>query len=62
MKCPKCQFDNPSNSKFCKKCGTQLLAVEEVSVTKALKLIKPEIASDKKRIERFSNELKMARS
>ena len=27
----------------------------------ALKLIKPEIASDKKSIERFSNELKMAR-
>jgi len=27
----------------------------------ALKLIKPEIASDKKTIERFSNELKMAR-
>lgn len=28
----------------------------------ALKIIKPEIASDKKTIERFSNELKFARS
>jgi non-specific serine/threonine protein kinase/serine/threonine-protein kinase len=23
-KCPKCQFDNTSDSKFCKECGTQL--------------------------------------
>jgi serine/threonine protein kinase/Tfp pilus assembly protein PilF len=107
MKCPKCHFDNPSDSKFCKECGTQLLPSEEISAptetleaTKeelttgtiftgryqiieelgkggmgkvyravdkklneemALKLIKPEIASDKKTIGRFSNELKLAR-
>ncbi|MCK4646217.1 MAG: protein kinase [Candidatus Aminicenantes bacterium] len=108
MKCPKCHFDNPSDSKFCKECGTQVISSEEIpaSPTKtletpteeltrgttfanryeiieelgkggmgkvyrvedkkikeevALKLIKPEIASDKKTIERFSNELKMAR-
>ena len=106
MKCPKCQFENPSDSKYCKECGTRLLAVEEVSVTKtletpreeltrgtlfagryeiieelgkggmgkvyrvedkkikeevALKLVKPEISADKKTIERFSNELKLAR-
>ena len=24
MKCPKCDFYNPSDSKFCKECGTQL--------------------------------------
>jgi serine/threonine protein kinase/tetratricopeptide (TPR) repeat protein len=104
--CPKCQFDNTSDSKFCKKCGTQLLLVGEPSVTRtietpvetftrgttfagryeiieklgkggmgnvyrvedretkeeiALKLIKPEIASDKKTIDRFRNELTTAR-
>ena len=24
MKCPKCQFDNREDAKFCKKCGTKL--------------------------------------
>jgi Tol biopolymer transport system component/tRNA A-37 threonylcarbamoyl transferase component Bud32 len=106
VECPKCQFDNPSDSKFCKECGTQLIPKDEIPVTEtletpaeeltrgttfagryeiieelgkggmgkvyrvedkkikeevALKLIKPEIASDKKTIERFNNELKMAR-
>ncbi|NIQ17400.1 MAG: hypothetical protein GTN43_01110, partial [Candidatus Aenigmarchaeota archaeon] len=105
MECPKCHFDNPEDSGFCSKCGTQLLPSEESAVSPtetletpteeltrgttfagryeiieelgkggmgkvyrvedkkikqevALKLIKPEIASDKKTIERFSNELK----
>jgi len=107
MKCPKCETENPSDSKYCKECATQLPSSEEVSVpTKtletpkeelttgstfagryqiieelgkggmgrvyraldkelneevALKLIKPEIAKDKKTIERFKNELKFAR-
>ncbi len=105
-KCPKCQFDNTSDSKFCKECGTQLPSLEDIEVTEtietpkeelttgstfagryqiieelgkggmgrvykaldkevnakiALKLVKPEIASDKKTIERFRNELKVAR-
>jgi serine/threonine protein kinase/tetratricopeptide (TPR) repeat protein len=106
IKCPKCQFDNTSDSKFCKECGTQLLLAGDMEVTEtieapkeelatgstfagryqiieelgkggmgkvykahdtkikekiALKLIKPEIAKDKKTIERFSNELRLAR-
>jgi serine/threonine protein kinase/Tfp pilus assembly protein PilF len=106
VKCSKCQFENTSDSKFCKECGTQLIPAGEPSVTKtietpvekytrgtvfagryeiieelgkggmgtvykvedtkigqdiALKLIKPEIASDKKTIERFRNELKTTR-
>jgi serine/threonine-protein kinase len=107
MKCPKCRFDNTSNSKFCKECGTHLFPSENIpsrtetletpaeELTRgatfagryeiieelgkggmgkvyrvldkklnedvALKLIKPDIASDKKTLERFSNELKIAR-
>jgi len=114
MKCPKCQTDNPSSSKYCSECATPLpfpssgaadkgaffgpietlqtpvkelatgttfagryQVIEELGKggmgrvykvldTKikekvALKLIKPEVASDKETIERFSNELKFAR-
>ena len=35
IKCPKCQFDNTSDSKFCKECGTQLTS-KEIGVTKTL--------------------------
>jgi serine/threonine protein kinase/Tfp pilus assembly protein PilF len=106
-KCPKCQTDNPSDSKYCKKCATPLPSLRKAEVTKtieapkeeltrgttfadryeiieelgkggmgkvyrvedtelkqeiALKLIKPEISADKKTIERFRNELKIARN
>jgi serine/threonine protein kinase/tetratricopeptide (TPR) repeat protein len=106
MKCPKCQTDNPSDSKFCKECATQLPSPDQAEVTQtieapkeelstgstfagryqiieelgkggmgkvykvhdtkiqekiALKLIKPDIAKDKKTIERFNNELRLAR-
>jgi serine/threonine protein kinase/Tfp pilus assembly protein PilF len=106
-KCPKCRFDNPSDSKFCKECGTQLISsgkipsrtetlktpVQELATGTAfagryqvieelghggmgrvykvfdtdikekiaLKLLRPEIALDKDTVERFSNELKLAR-
>jgi len=106
VKCPKCQTDNPPDSKFCKECAAQLPSPGKPEVTKtleaskeelitgttfanryqiieelgkggmgrvyrvldkeleeevALKLIKPEIAKDKKTVERFKNELKIAR-
>jgi len=40
MECPKCHFDNPSDSQFCNKCGTQILTPEGVSpsFTKTLQL------------------------
>ena len=41
MKCPKCHFDNPSDSKFYKECGTQLLPHEEISVSVTRTLQKP---------------------
>jgi serine/threonine-protein kinase len=34
--CPKCQFENTSDSKFCKECGTQLLATKDIGVTKTI--------------------------
>ena len=108
MKCPKCQFENPAETRFCGQCATPLPRPEEFSIFAtetlqtplkelttgstfaaryqiieelgkggmgkvyrvldkklneevALKLIKPEIASNKKTLERFGNELKIAR-
>ena len=105
IECPKCQFDNPNDTAFCGKCGTnfdigkgptktletpteeltrgsvfagryeiieelgkggmgRVYRVEDKKIKQeiALKLIKPEIASDKKTIERFKNELTTARN
>ena len=108
MKCPKCDFENPADTKFCGNCASPLHPSEEESAlpTKtiqttpielktgtifagrfevieelgkggmgkvykvldkevnekiALKLLKPEIATEEKTIERFRNELKFAR-
>jgi hypothetical protein len=36
MKCPKCQFDNLSDSKFEKECWTQLLAKKEIPVSETI--------------------------
>ena len=36
VKCPKCQFDNSSDSKFCKECGSQLRPAEEISITRTI--------------------------
>jgi tetratricopeptide (TPR) repeat protein/tRNA A-37 threonylcarbamoyl transferase component Bud32 len=106
MECPKCKSENPDDSQFCSKCGTQITESEIPAPTQtieapreelttgstfsgryqiieelgkggmgkvykandidikekvAIKLIKPEISTDKKTIERFQNELKFAR-
>ncbi len=108
MKCPKCRFENPDNTRFCGNCAaplsipdetleahTETLATPMPDITRgsvlngryeiveeigkggmgkvykafdgdideyvALKIIRPEIASDENTISRFKNELKLAR-
>ena len=108
MKCPKCNFENPTDTKFCGECAAPLHPSDEISAPLtetletpteelttgstfagryqiieelgkggmgkvykaqdtdlkekvAIKLLRPEIAADKKTIERFRNELKFAR-
>jgi len=40
MKCPKCHFDNPDDTRFCSNCGTQLLPPEEISLIEIIYIIK----------------------
>ncbi len=108
MICPKCQADNPPDSRFCRKCASPLPAEEDFAFAQtktlqmpttmlergstfagryeiieelgkggmgrvykvydkkikevvALKLIRPEISADENTIERFNNELRLAR-
>jgi len=108
MRCPKCHFDNPADTRFCGNCAAPLVPSAEIPVYQtetlrtpikelttgstfagryqvieelgkggmgrvykvfdteikekvALKLLKPEIAADQETIERFRNELKLAR-
>jgi len=108
MKCPRCNSDNPDNTRFCGQCAFPLPLSEKISYSQtetlrtpieelsigstfagryqiieeigkggmgriykaldkeleekvALKLIKPEISADEKTIQRFRNELKLAR-
>lgn len=42
MKCPRCQFENPTDSLFCNRCGTQLFSPQEqVSFTQTATLETP---------------------
>ncbi len=47
IKCPKCNFESPDDSKFCKECGTQVISSEEIpaSPTKTLETPKKELTT-----------------
>jgi hypothetical protein len=47
MKCPKCNFENPADTKFCGKCTAPLHPSEEISarLTETLKTPKEELTT-----------------
>ena len=47
VECPKCQTQNPVDSKFCKECATPLSSDPEISVshTKTLETVKEELTT-----------------
>ena len=45
MKCPKCETENPSDSKYCKECATPLPSSREIPVTETLETPTEELAT-----------------
>ena len=43
VECPKCHFENPSDSKFCKECGTQIISSKDIPITETLETPKEEL-------------------
>jgi predicted amidophosphoribosyltransferase len=47
VECPKCQTENPADSKYCKECATPLSGDPEISAshTKTLETLKEELTT-----------------
>ena len=43
VKCPKCHHENPDDTLFCGKCGTQLRVIEDIEVTETMETPKEEL-------------------
>jgi len=41
MKCPKCHFENAADSRYCSKCGTRIIPVEEIPLSRTETLLEP---------------------
>jgi len=54
VKCPKCNTNNPSDSKYCKECATPLPSLEEISRTKTLEAPTDELTIDISGIHPFN--------
>ena len=54
MRCPKCKTDNPDESVFCAKCGTQIKETEEKPIhTQTLEAPKEELTTGSTFAERY---------
>jgi hypothetical protein len=53
VKCPKCQHENPADTLFCGKCGTQLPPPERIEVTETLVTPKEELTTGSTFAERY---------
>jgi predicted ATPase/predicted Ser/Thr protein kinase len=45
INCPKCQTDNPADSKFCKECAAPLRVPEDIEITKTVETTKEEFTA-----------------
>ena len=52
-KCPKCHHENPDDTLFCGKCGTQFLSPEKAEVTETLETPKEELTTGSTFAERY---------
>jgi len=52
-KCPKCQHENPDDTLFCGKCGTQLPSIEDIDVTKTMESPKEKLTTGSTFADRY---------
>jgi len=53
VKCPKCQTDNPSDSKFCKECASPLRVPVSIDITATLDAAKEELTAGSTIVNRY---------
>lgn len=51
--CPKCQTDNPADSKFCKECASPLRIPEDIEITETMEATKAELATGSTIVNRY---------
>jgi len=52
-RCPKCQTDNPADSKFCKECGAPLQVFKDIEFTETMEATKEEFTAGSTIINRY---------
>jgi len=41
VKCPKCQFENPADTRFCDNCAAPLESAQEITFSKTMTIQQP---------------------